>query len=82
VQKIIWRLVFCGVLLFTGYTFGLASKNPLSAEQKKVEYKVLGVKQLLKLETFEAKLNKIGLQGWELVQFDKSIAIFKRQAKP
>ena len=77
-NKIIWRVVFCGVLLFTGYTLGLASKNPLSAEQKKIEYKVIGVKQLVKLETFEAELNKIGIQGWKLVQFDKSIAIFKR----
>jgi hypothetical protein len=49
----------------------------LSAEQKKIEYKVLRVKQHVKLEIFEAELKKIGLEGWKLVQFDKSIAIFK-----
>jgi len=76
-RKIIQRIFFSVILLFLGYVVGTISSNCSSAT-KETEYKVIGVNHYSKLDKFEAELNSMGTQGWELVQFDKYIAIFKR----
>jgi len=76
-KEILPRIIFAIVLLFLGYVVGTISSNCSSAT-KATEYKVIGVNHYSKLDKFEAELNNMGGQGWELVQFDKYIAIFKR----
>ena len=76
-KNVISRIIFCVILLFLGYVLGTISSNCSSAT-KETEYKVIGVNHYSKLDKFEAELNNMGTQGWELVQFDKYIAIFKR----
>jgi len=76
-KNVIRRVIFCVIVLFLGYIVGTFSSNCSSAT-KETEYKVIGVNHFSKIEKFEDELNKMGAQGWELVQFDNYIAIFKR----
>ena len=76
-KNFIQRVIFCVTLLFLGYIVGLVSSNCSSAAPK-TEYVVKGINHFSKLDKFEDELNRMGAEGWELVQFDKYIAIFKR----
>jgi len=92
-NKYLQRIIVGIILLFLGYIVGVASKNHLLAYNKP-EYELISfdfvsfqktgdpqrrAKQLAeRLERVEEKLDKMGVEGWELHSFWNNIAIFER----
>ena len=76
-KDIINRIILSVLLLFSGYLIGFVSSDCPSASHE-VEYKIIGLNHLSEGSELEDEFNKMGLDGWELVQFGKYMAIFKR----
>ena len=74
---IISRIIVSIVLLFSGFLVGFVSSDYSSAGNG-VEYKIIGLNHLSEVSLLEDEFNKLGVEGWELVQFGKYSAIFKR----
>jgi DUF1365 family protein len=77
-KDIINRIILSILLLFSGYLIGLVSSDCSSASHHEVEYRIIGLNHLSETSELEDELNKMGVDGWELVQFGKYMAIFKR----
>lgn len=77
-KDIISRIILTIVLLFSGYLIGFVSSDCPSAGHHEVEYRIIALNHLSEGSELEEELNKMGVDGWELVQFGKYMAIFKR----
>ena len=65
------------LLLFLGYIMGSVSSTCSSANNA-IEYKVIGFNHYSEANELEDELNRMGVEGWELVQVGKYMAILKR----
>jgi len=72
------RIILSILLLFSGYLIGFVSSDCSSAGHHEVEYRIIALNHLSEGSELEEELNKMGVDGWELVQFGKYMAIFKR----
>jgi len=92
-NKTLQRIIVGIILLFLGYIVGVVSKNH-SLAYNRPEYELISfdfvsfektgdlqriAKQLAeRLERVEEKLDKMGIEGWELHSFWGNVAIFER----
>ena len=77
-KDIINRIILSILLLFSGYLIGFVSSDCSSANQE-IEYRIIGFNQLKEGSELEDELNKMGIDGWELIQVKNYMAIFKRK---
>lgn len=65
------------VLLLVGYVMGFTSSS-FSSANNVIEYKVIRFDHFAGANELENELNKMGAQGWDLVNFGKYMAVLKR----
>ncbi len=71
------RIILSVLLLFLGYIMGSVS-NDCSSASNEIEYRVIGINHFSETNELEDELNRMGAQGWKLIQFGKYMAIFQR----
>ena len=65
------------VVLFFGYFVGVIASDCSSADNA-IEYRIMAFNHFSEAGELEDELNRIGAQGWELIQVKEYMAIFKR----
>lgn len=65
------------VVLLVGYVMGFTSRS-FSSANNPIEYKVIRFDHFAGGNELENELNKMGAQGWDLVNFGKYMAVLKR----
>lgn len=76
-QYSIQGIVIGLVLLFCGYCGGVIARDCSSADHA-IEYRIIAFNHFSEAGELEDELNRMGGQGWELVQVKEYMAIFKR----
>ena len=71
------KILIVVLLFLVGYVVGFTS-NSFSAASNVIEYKIIGFDHLAVGEALENKLNMMGAQGWDLVNFGDYMSVFKR----
>ena len=64
-------------VLFFGYFVGVIASDCSSADNA-IEYRIMAFNHFSEAGELEDELNRIGAQGWELIQVKEYMAIFKR----
>ena len=64
-------------VLFLGYFVGVIASDCSSAD-KGIEYKIMAFNHFSEADELEEELNRVGAQGWKLIQVKEYMAIFKR----
>jgi len=65
------------VFLFIGYFVGVIASDCSSADSA-IEYRIMAFNHFSEGGELEDELNRMGAQGWELIQVKEYMAIFKR----
>jgi hypothetical protein len=65
------------VLILVGFVIGFTS-NSFSSANSVIEYKVIRFDHFAGSNELEDELNRMGAQGWDLVNFGKYMAVLKR----
>ena len=76
-RQIITNSIVGLVLLFTGYFVGVIASDCSSADNA-IEYSIMAFNHFSEGGELEDELNRLGAQGWELIQVKEYMAIFKR----
>ena len=71
------KIVLVVALLLVGYVVGFTS-NSFSSANIVIEYKVIRFDHFAGGNALENELNRMGAQGWDLVNFGKYMAVLKR----
>jgi hypothetical protein len=71
------KIALVVVLLLVGYVVGFTS-NSFSSANNIIEYKVIRFDHFAGKNELENELNRMGAQGWDLVNFGKYMAVLKR----
>ena len=71
------KIVLVVVFLLVGYVVGFTT-NSFSSANNVIEYKVIGFDHFAGRNGLENELNRMGAQGWDLVNFGKYMAVLKR----
>ena len=65
------------VVLFFGYFAGVIASDCSSADHA-IEYRIMAFNHFSEGGELEDELNRMGAEGWELIQVKEYMAIFKR----
>jgi len=76
-KHIIVKIMIGLAVLFIGYFAGVIASDCSSAD-KVIEYRIIAFNHFSEGGELEDELNRIGAQGWELIQVKEYMAIFKR----
>ena len=71
------KIILAALLLLLGYIVGFVSSD-CSTASNVLEYRIMGFDHFAEAEELEDELNRMGAQGWELIEFGKYMAVFKR----
>ena len=71
------KIFLIAVLLLGGYVMGFTSSS-FSSANNVIEYKVMRFDHFAGRNELENELNRLGAQGWNLVNFGKYMAVLKR----
>ena len=81
---VVFVFIICiGVWLFS--TTRLSAKNNIKAKQPDVQWCYSAVKvtsNVSNIDGMNQTFNKLGAQGWELVNFRDEICVFKKKVEP
>ena len=64
-------------LLFLGYFVEVIASDCSSADNA-IEYRIMAFNHFSEAGELEDELNRVGAQGWKLIQVKEYMAIFKR----
>jgi hypothetical protein len=76
-KQIVTKTIIGLAVLFTGYFAGVIAGDCSSAD-KVIEYRIMAFNHFAEGGELEEELNRMGAQGWELIQVKEYMAIFKR----
>ena len=76
-RQITTKTIIGLVLLFVGYFAGVIASDCSSADNA-IEYRLMAFNHFSEAGELEDELNRLGDQGWELIQVKEYMAIFKR----
>ena len=76
-KQIITKIIIGLALLFIGYFAGVIAGDCSSADSA-IEYRIMAFNHFAEGGELEEELNRMGAQGWELIQVKEYMAIFKR----
>ena len=71
------KIALVVALFLVGYLMGFTS-NSFSSANNVIEYKVIRFDHFAGRNGLENELNRMGAQGWDLVNFGKYMAVLKR----
>jgi hypothetical protein len=71
------KIIISLVVLFFGYFAGVIASDCSSADNA-IEYRIMAFNHFSEAGELEDELNRMGSQGWELIQVKEYMAIFKR----
>ena len=76
-KQIITKTIIGLAVLFIGYFAGVIASDCSSADHA-IEYRIMAFNHFSEGGELEDELNRMGAQGWELIQVKEYMAIFKR----
>jgi hypothetical protein len=76
-EHTIKNIIVSLAVLFFGYFVGVIASDCSSADNA-IEYRIMAFNHFSEAGELEDELNRVGAQGWELIQVKEYMAIFKR----